>query len=283
MKVAVCFYGLVGGGNNFQKSHRWMNVEDSESFCAIGHRHYKEHIFDKNDEIDVFVHTWSTDRQEEIQELYNPVSAVYEQQIAFPNRPKYQHKQTDRKVWGGYSRWYSTKSVVDLKKQYEKTHNFTYDWVMLTRFDIAFMAPLQFDQYNMNNFYASGQKNKQHEHMTSKKYVADWWFFSNSKNIDNFAALYDEIDRYGRLDLHGYQHRMARTRINDIGLSNRLQFVLNRDDDNKLIRELLSNPQCKNRGNWWSLYGPTGLYAPDSALPTSELNPGKRRHPKWKD
>ena len=283
MKTAICFYGLVGGKNNFQKTHKWMNFKNSDDFCEIAHRHYKNHIFLKNNNIDIFVHTWSVDYKEVIESLYNPISSEYQEQKTFDQRPRHFDPKADRKIWGAFSRWYSTKKVIDLKKQHERENKFTYDCVMLTRFDIAFMRDLCFEDYNMENFYAAGQKNKNHVHVTSDKYVADWWFFSNSKNMDDFCNLYEDMSIHGPDSDWSDQHRMARSRINHLGLSKKLAFTHFRDDDNKLVRELASNPQCKNRGNWWNYNKETGLYYPSQELPVNELFPEQRRHLKWRD
>ena len=276
MKIAICFYGLAGKKNNFQNSHNWMQNSDESLGCDLSYNHYKHHIFDKNNDIDIFLHTWSIEQEDELRELYKPKDSIFEKQKEFEGI-------NHRKTWGAFSRWYSTKKSIELKTKYELENNFTYDCVMLTRFDISFMTDLIFDIYDMNYIYASGQKNKDHVHVSSNEFISDWWFFSNSNVMNEFSKVYDEIDEIGKYGEWWDQHRMAKAKIIKMGMNDNIKYLFNRDDDNKLTRELFNNPQCKNRGNWWYHNEKTNTFYPDENLPMNELNPGKKRHREWKD
>ena len=282
MKIAMCFYGLAGRADNFQGTQNWIGAGENNLDCDVAYRHYKHHVFDKNDQIDIFFHTWSIEQENVLRDLYKPKDAIFQEQIDFDRPENFYDPKKDRKIWGAFSRWYSTQRSVELKKKYEEENNFIYDCVMLTRFDIAFMSDLVFKNYNMDNFYASGQKNPNHIHVISNEYISDWWFFSNSLAMDEFSQLYDNIHSLGPVGEWYDQHRMAKAKVIDMNIDHKLKYVLNRDDDNKLVRELLNDPQCKNRGNWWNYDSKTKRFATDKDLPISELNPGKRRHPQWR-
>ena len=51
-----------------------------------------------------------------------------------------------------YSRWYSNKMVNNLRSQYEKENKFKYDFVMTSRFDLAFEKDLFFEDYEPSFF-----------------------------------------------------------------------------------------------------------------------------------
>ena len=116
MKVAICFNGLVGS----TKGKSEQLIGDFNTCFEISSKLYKEHILEKND-VDIFVHSWSTDLKEEILEAYNPKKYIIEEQLKFdipeyiePIGSDYVRKHTH------YSLWNSRKKVVQLKSGYEK-------------------------------------------------------------------------------------------------------------------------------------------------------------------
>ena len=138
MKIAFCLYGLAGGTND---KHGGLKVD-----YKIAYEYYAKHFFNKYD-IDIFIHTWSVEFKEEITQIYKPKKALFEKQKMFDHKPSRKH--------GIYSRWYSTKKVIELKSKYEKQNKIEYDFVFLTRFDVAFFSEIKFHDYNPGNFYAS--------------------------------------------------------------------------------------------------------------------------------
>ena len=54
MKIAMCFYGLAGRADNFQGTQNWIGAGENNLDCDVAYRHYKHHVFDKNDQIDIF-------------------------------------------------------------------------------------------------------------------------------------------------------------------------------------------------------------------------------------
>ena len=220
MKTAICFSGLVGSTRG--KSQEL--VGDFKKCFEISSRQYKKHIIDKND-VDIFVHSWSTGLEKEILETYQPKKHIIEKQVVF-DTPKYDilsntpeiRKQTH------YSLWYSRKMVNQLKSEYEKEHGFKYDCVMLARFDLAWQSDLIFKNYDQEYFWTqmwpkkifNGYMLKDVEYWRVQdqglKMKTQWWgyphnddgllgmwFFSNSKNIDRFATMYDKLGEYSRM------------------------------------------------------------------------------------
>lgn len=218
MKVAFCLVGLAGGIND---KFGGLPVDFKR-----GYKHYKKHILDKND-CDVFIHSWSVQFEKEVKEAYKPKKSIFEKQIIF-DKPNFLLKISSKNALRKhsiYSRWYSTKKVIELKKEYERENNFKYDCVFLTRFDVAFFKDVVFKNYDMNKFYAAyatdyyteeGVKilnvdyHKLAKTMDTSKWVrkpsgypevknqglADLWFFSNSEAMDKFSVLYDHLDEY---------------------------------------------------------------------------------------
>ena len=262
MRVAICFYGILGSKNG--KDGKGETILPEESY-----KYYKKHIFDKND-VDVFIHSWSHEYKKEILDVYNPKSSKIEPQKKFPYSdnlsnpirtfkdikyylsekikefldPSLRKKNTLYK-YRACSRWYSSKQVLDLKKEYELKNNFIYDMVMVTRFDVAFFKDVLFKNYDSSKFWASHWNDLPREENNyclkfNNNYIntgfLDFWFFSNSKNMDKFGELYDHIKEYA-ISPHfsSKSHVLSFLSINDI------QYTLYRWQDFEMIRSKFYN------------------------------------------
>ncbi len=259
MKVALCFYGLIGG--RVTKTGNGENLDPS-----IAYEYYKKHILDVNDEVDVFIHSWSYESKDKLIELYKPKKESIEKQRDFPqatnhlkkfgglkNRVKlllmkllkpneYEKKikQLENYSWRTYSRWYSTKKALDLKKEYEKENGFKYDTVMITRLDVGFFTDLDFSKYDMNYFYSSHRNDAATKHNNYQANYEnhyegfeflDFWFFSNSVNMDKFAKLYDNIENY---EIN--PHRSSRQHVDKFIGKEKVKYTLYRWFDHEMIR-----------------------------------------------
>ena len=222
MRVALCLHGVVGHLYTNKPQHIWTEDVD----YRIGLEHYRRHLFAVNDRVDVFIHSWSTQYAERLTRDYQPRRQIFETQIDF--------KQDTLKLNFLKSRWYSTQAVVELKKQYEQDQGFTYDWVMLSRFDLALLRDLDFKKYDRNIFYAA-------RHGLIDGQANDGWcdlfFFANSTDIDRFASLYNVWDQYRIFNAHEESYFHAQS----LGLS--IGYDLVRGDGFQLVRGIYENCQ----------------------------------------
>lgn len=257
MRVAFCLNGLASG---FNAKYGGQPVD-----FKIAFDHYKKHILDKND-CDVFIHTWSVESEKELKEIYKPKKSIFEKQIIF-HKPNFLHKLVNNNPElknNTYSRWYSTKKTIELKKQYEEEHNFKYDCVFVTRFDLAFFSDVIFKDYNMDKFYAAHAgryfspedtplpnnlyySTKKKIDMSKYTYkhlgfpyngegLSDLWFFSNSENMDKFSTLYDHIDKYLHNGCPLSNHLLPLHHLRELEILHKLEFTLYRFRDFALVR-----------------------------------------------
>jgi hypothetical protein len=260
MKIAICFYGLVG-------SKELKNGNGEALDPKIAYEFYKKHIFNKNDEIDIFIHSWSIEERDSLIGLYNPKKEIIENQILFPKSSEHlnlygssfksklrlflfkfsKNNGSANHIVGkindsfrAYSRWYSSKKVLELKKEYEEEYNFVYDSVMITRLDVGFFTDLEFKNYDMQYFYASHRNDapsKENNFIANKEnhfkdtQFQDLWFFSNSKNMDKFSLLYDKIEEYGVSP-----HISSRQHVDKVIGKNKVKYTMYRWFDYELIR-----------------------------------------------
>lgn len=231
-KVALCLYGLVGG--KVGKDGKGGNVD-----YMIAYEHYKKHIFDKNN-IDVFIHSWSVDLKNELKEIYRPQRSIFQKQKRFTWFDRNNNDQKHR----AYSRWYSSKKTIELKREYEIKNGFVYDWVMVSRLDLAFFTDVIFDRYNPDYFYASywndapnprlGRLQANRENHNERVGFLDLWFFSNSKIMDKFSTLYDHRKEY---DVS--PHKASRQHVDTF--TDKIKYGFYRWDDHELVRRKFLN------------------------------------------
>jgi hypothetical protein len=112
-------------------------------------------------------------------------------------------------MWCQHSKWYANQKVVSLKKQYENENNFTYDYVILSRFDLYFNSIFPFKDLTQDNFYASPRNwgnSFRNDHDIA---LMDMWFLAPSKMMDEFANLYDNIYKYCITGPHSSRERVV--------------------------------------------------------------------------
>lgn len=69
MKIALCLSGLVGSLERFG--------EGDSIDLSLAYNHFKKHIFNINNNVDIFIHSWSTESEEEICDLYKPTRSIF--------------------------------------------------------------------------------------------------------------------------------------------------------------------------------------------------------------
>ena len=178
MKIAFCLHGLVGSlkGKNFQQSG------GSDKVLDISFTHNNKNILNPN--VDVFIHSWSTELKDKMLELYNPKDYIIEKQIQF-KIPEY-IKSDPKRAFAHLSRWYSYKKCVELVLK----SSTKYDLVLVQRFDLLWHVPVEFHKMDVNKLYIGKCP------LDTSREWSDRWFISNPENMNKFATLYDKIYEY---------------------------------------------------------------------------------------
>jgi len=259
MRIALCFSGLAGGDKG--KSGEGSSVD----VLNISFEHFKKHILDINN-VDIFIHSWSLESSDQIKKLYNPKKEIFEEQIWWDRDPTRNFRRNNH-----FSKWYSMKKSIELKSDYEKENGFKYDFVMNSRFDIAWQTDVNFSNFEQNSFYAGNWnrryflnekeiKNRLYYNydITPEQYteklvgyphneegLIDQWFFANSDNMNKFSTLFDNIVEYDKLgnETHDHEgaisnHRMAIHHLKEIELIEHLKFSFFLHDDFPLTRRI---------------------------------------------
>jgi hypothetical protein len=205
MKVALCLHGLVGTDNKYGKGKKLINHK-------VGFRHFKKHVININEQVDVFIHTWSVDQVDAVTETYKPVAITAEEQ------PK-----TDYDIAGkhaNFCRWNSVKKVISLMDQADTD----YDWVLLTRFDISFLVDFNFSTFDKNKFYAQGPPGP---YENGLHLINDLWFCAPPEDMLKFATLFDNLPQYKHHMISN--HQLARKHLFETGLHDKLEYKFLRE------------------------------------------------------
>ena len=264
MKIALCLYGVVG--NSKTKSGE---LPSSDDVLTLGHQKYKSALLDHH-EVDVYIHSWSKEFEEQIKSLYNPVSYLIEQQENFdiPDYVKGDHPAQPRRRFNHYSRWRTTQKVLNLKNESDKE----YDYTLLTRFDWGFEKKIDFESLEKGVIYCSNWHGVSYDHVPDifqdgrgiyyqledrvdvsglPRYgrgypydgegILDGWFIGDDTTIQVFADLFDNLNNYmipGNCPQAPFvsNHKLALYHIQQKGLMSNLQFITDPVLDHCVLR-----------------------------------------------
>jgi hypothetical protein len=260
MRIALCFYGLVG--SKADKNGNGVALEPQIAY-DLNNKNLMKHNIELGNEVDVFIHSWSHEFKNELVSLYEPKAFEIEKQRDFAYSNNIAHNRdfselvkmsisalkapsslfellsnNRKEAFRAYSRWYSNKVVLGLKSKYEQENNFEYDCVMVLRLDVGFYTPLDYSAYDMESFYASNWNDyptaendyiaNDKNHNLEKGFL-DFWFFSNSENMNKFSALYESITNY-----HVCPHRAAYQHVSSF--TDKIKYIKYRWSDFEMIR-----------------------------------------------
>ena len=206
MRVALCLHGLTGTNAKYGAGASHLDPN-------IAYSHFKKHLLELDQDVDVFFHTWSQDKIEALVNLYNPVSYVSEKQPHFSD---------DSRTQAIFCRWASAQRSVQLMTDSERE----YDFVLLTRFDIAFLVDFRFKDFDSDRFYAQSPPGPMSNGI---QLINDLWFFSSKPRMERFTQLFDHLHERGYQNHLGSNHELARKHLINIGFNDTISYVFKRD------------------------------------------------------
>lgn len=192
----MCFYGKVGG-----RAGKDMSGESLDPSVAF--EYYKKNIFDRHSSVDIFMHSWSPEAEHTLNALYEPAAALHECQPSEYDKHMGNSESAAHLFGRSACRWLSTKKVIDLKKKHEEESGFIYDMVMLNRYDVAWVSPLDLTKFDRDYMWVSHWNDgnvhvppNTKNHTGARGGFLDLWFFGASSTLDKMSLLFDRMDRY---------------------------------------------------------------------------------------
>tara|TARA_Y100001972_G_scaffold18773_2_gene21486 strand:+ start:929 stop:1624 length:696 start_codon:yes stop_codon:yes gene_type:complete len=204
MKVALCLSGIVGTKQKFGKG--------CDLDYSIGYEYLKDAII-KNADVDIFIHSWSIAHRDGLCKLYNPVDCIFEKQVDFG--------YSNPKSFATLSQAYTRKTSVRLALNYEIKNNFKYDFIVLTRFDLAWFKKINFKELNKDKIYAAGPE--------AYGKINDLFFIANSSNMEILTNCYDKLPMLENLNSFDPSfHRAVWKHLNNSNLLPITKYIFNR-------------------------------------------------------
>ena len=181
VKIALCLCGLTGNINNYGIGSCLNN--------EFAYNHYKKHILNINKNVDVFIHSWSVNSKEEIIKLYKPVDQQFEPQEFFNRDSEY--IQINKEFFCVESRVNSILRCLALVKNHESKCKFKYDYIFVSRFDIALLSDILFEKLPKNRLVIShwNDRGKKNNHLFG---IYDMWFIGNTDILYNYFLTCNE-------------------------------------------------------------------------------------------
>lgn len=166
MKIALCFSG---------QARSWKK----------GYEYYKRNLLDRYD-VDVYIHTWKFNEENELNDLYKPVKFMSSNPVqgnfdqTYTNTPNAQ-KHPPRFTFNMFYSMYQSSLMIDKK----------YDWVIKTRTDYALNLIIPFDKIDRSKLYIP------HCRMVpTRDFGNDQFAFSSQENMMKYMSTYVNLDKY---------------------------------------------------------------------------------------
>jgi hypothetical protein len=167
MKIALCFSG------------------EARSFKQ-GYEYYKRNLLDRY-EIDVYIHSWSFENQNELLELYSPKAYIFDNKpeiVGYNDRYPRTPEPQNRPPWNAFCMFYSMyRSSVMIRDKY--------DWVIKSRTDYALNTQINFEELDNSKLYIPNCRM-----VPERDFGNDQFAFSSQDNMLKYMSTYKYIDEY---------------------------------------------------------------------------------------
>ena len=164
-----------------------------------------KHIVHANTDydVDIFIHSWNVDLQEELVSLYKPTEYVFE------DNNKYAEEISSQCVtptdFSGISQALTIRKVLELKEEYSRANGFEYDIIIVFRPDVLIWKDMIFSRYDLKNyFYVDGHGDNNGE----------MYFVMSSDHAALFKDLYLSLKYNNRHRVHSWIKKFIITYCN---------------------------------------------------------------------
>jgi len=204
-RAALCLRGAIA-----KKSKRYDHAGEIYTDTAEYVKYtsvYKsimKHIVIPNTDydVDIFIHCWNVDLEEELVSLYKPKKYVFEDNNKYADEISSQCVLP--KDFGGISQALSIRKVLELQEQYSITNSIEYDIVVLFRPDVLIWSDMIFSKYDLQYFYTDGHDDNN----------GDIYFIMSPEHAVLFKDLYLSLKYNNRHRVHSWIKKFIITYCN---------------------------------------------------------------------
>lgn len=197
MKIALCLHGLFDSATDFS------------SKGIDGFNHINKNIL-KNNDVDIFIHSWELEKVNLITNLYKPKKFLFEKQIDFSSIIKERNlnllQNNPRPPQSVLSHFFSIQKAFELCY----SSGINYDIVIKARFDLGRINRNTSQEYPVQCINFDKNLDMSYFYMANWPRFncgpADMWFYSGYENMKNFTKIYDDLNKnfYIGSDFHKF-------------------------------------------------------------------------------
>jgi hypothetical protein len=243
-RIALAFHGIAGGMQGPNNTGLPVDI----ATCA---KLIKKHLIGNN-QCDVFVHTWSPERKDEIVSLYQPIACQCEPQEMFgysTENLQFIPGFNDCSKFRSTSRFVSLSRAMQLVESHEDAQNFKYDLVMVLRLDLVFLSTVNWDQLDPSCIYLCQEPHWPNIHNLGMCH--DLFFLSCSENMRKIGNVGFEILAGKHADILHEPHFVAYYKVISTVLASKILFLFERYKDVEIMR-FVEHPE---QNQFAALYG----------------------------
>jgi hypothetical protein len=143
-------------------------------------------------DVDIFIHCWNVDLEEELVSLYKPTKYIFEDNNKYADEINSQCIVP--KDFGGISHSLSVRKVLELQEEYSIKNGIEYDIVVLFRPDVLIWSDMIFSKYDLQYFYTDGHDDNNGE----------FYFVMSPEHAVLFKDLYLSLKYNNRYSVHSW-------------------------------------------------------------------------------
>ena len=208
MKVAFLFRGAVSHRSNVLSSRTVVtgNKELYVNYLATK-KSIQKHIIEVNPEFsfDFFLHGWNIDLDNDLVQLYKPLSSKFEPNSNYEAEINKKISQcgVSKKHFGQLSSCLSLKKVTQLLLD----HSNVYDLIIFYRYDVLLWKDIDLKKYLPNKIWINADR--------KKRFAGDFHFITDYQNGINFGLnLYDSFNNILKPIDHRYIPKYVKENMN---------------------------------------------------------------------
>jgi hypothetical protein len=229
-KIAILLRGGISNTYGKLTLDEDMKSKNYVNFTCVKNSLYK-HIVEKNInyDFDFFIHSWNTDLEEELKNLYNPVNSSFEDNGIYKDtiNNKLRECEVSSNFYNQVSQTISIqnsfKLIEDIAHQYE--------YVIFYRPDALLWKDIDLSSYDTNNIYCNNYGDGQ----------GDFHFVMSPENAKVFSSVYNSLSKTNPPTDHLYIPKYLEDALNTKALCDSIEA----GKDQEIVRKLKNSIDCK--------------------------------------
>jgi hypothetical protein len=186
-KIALCLRGAIAKTSGIFLTANSLYREGNYINFKACYNSIVKHMIEPNKDcsFDTFIHSWNTDLQQDLCDLYHPKKFLFENNSVYNEEiSKKILKLTD---FSGLSFALSIKKAIQLSEEYQQENNFKYDLVIIYRPDLILFKDINMTDYDVQKIYSNGNSGEDPQ--------GDFHFIMNPEFANQFKGLYDSNEK----------------------------------------------------------------------------------------